>query len=900
MRLSILPITMQLPNGTRLGPYEIRGLLGEGGMGEVYLARDSRLPRDVAIKRLKSDEGHGHDGPGRMEREAAVLARLTHPHICTLYDILQDGEQTYLVMERLQGETLEHRLARKPGRGLPVATALTIAAEVAEGLGFAHASSVTHQDVKPANILLTQSGAKLLDFGIARLRQGSDLTAVTATVDGLARAGTLPYMAPEQLDGRSDARSDIFSLGAVIFEMLTGHRAFDGHTASAIIGQIGNERRPTLPANEHSASLVRLVNKCLAIEPGSRWQSASDLADELRWIIKGADDVGPPAAPPVPPRRVSAGWIAVAALAVAGAAAWRFGPAATTTGHPPPPPLRADLSLPLDLRLTAKSPPALSHDGRFLAFAATHEGVQRLYVRDLQTGDLRSLSGTDNGRVPFWSPDGNSLAFFADLQLKRVPREGGVALTLAPAGQDPVGGDWNQDDLIVFAPSYTEGALWLIPAAGGLRQELTRADRSAEEQSLVWPRFLPGGQALLYVRDSGKAENDALMMRSLERDDATVIAGVAMPAAAAPGVLIYVRNNWLVSQPFDVERRALTGIAQPVAGPVETFADVLGAVFAAVSPERIVFRSAPGARSWQLEWRARDGRVLEELGRPEAGLLDVKLGVAGTRLVGHIDEGQTDLWLWDLTRVGKSRVTATTEWENASVLSADGTRAAFASDGNGLMDLYVSTTDGTDERQRLASAPDATLWPGDWSRDGRTIVGTGLHPETRQDVWSYSFDTNEVTWLFRTPAREGAPRLSPNGQWLAYQSDEAGDFDVYVADVKAPGARVRVSTSGGLQPRWRSDGRELFFVGSRGDVHAVPVEERDGRLVVGKATRLFDLPSFNAEAWWSRFDVAPGGQRFLTAREIVAPSVEGFSIVSNWQPPGRAASGAAVSPEPGR
>ena len=211
-----------------------------------------------------------------------MLARLTHPHICTLYDILQDREQTYLVMERLQGETLEHRLARKPGRGLPVATALTIAAEIAEGLGFAHAMKVTHQDVKPANILLTESGAKLLDFGIARLRQGSDLTAVTATVDGLARAGTVPYMAPEQLDGRSDTRADIFSLGAVIFEMLTGHRAFDGASPSAIIGQIGNERRPMLPAAEHPAGLVRLVQKSLAIEPGARWQSATDLADELR------------------------------------------------------------------------------------------------------------------------------------------------------------------------------------------------------------------------------------------------------------------------------------------------------------------------------------------------------------------------------------------------------------------------------------------------------------------------------------------------------------------------------------------------------------------------------------------------------------------------------------------
>ena len=447
---------MPLSSGSRLGPYEIQGLLGQGGMGEVYLARDSRLPRDVAIKRVKVAEGRGSEGRERLVREATILSQLTHPRICTLYELFEDDGQVYLAMEALQGESLATRLARNRDRGLPVAMILTTAAEVADGLAFAHERGFIHRDVKPANIMLTSAGAKILDFGIARLGDpgGQPGQAATVTADGLARAGTLPYMAPEQLDGHADARSDLFSLGAVLYEMLTGRRAFDGASTAATVGHIVDERRPTLPSGLWPPGLVRLVDRCLAVDPHARWQTATDSADDLRSIAKGLDGATDAATNPAHPPGLSSRWIAaaLAALAIAGFAGWSLGTATPRVGEPLAAPMRVDLALPADLRLVSDSPPAVSPDGRFLAFTASHEGSRRVYLRDLETSDLRPLSGTENGMVPFWSPDGNSVAFFADRQLKRVPRSGGTPLVVAPAGSVPVGGDWSRDDVIVYTP----------------------------------------------------------------------------------------------------------------------------------------------------------------------------------------------------------------------------------------------------------------------------------------------------------------------------------------------------------------------------------------------------------------------------------------------------------------
>ena len=503
----------------------------------------------------------------------------------------------------------------------------------------------------------------------------------------------------------------------------------------------------------------------------------------------------------------------------------------------------------------------------------------------LETAEVRALPGTDNAVAPFWSPDGLWLAFFADAQLKRAPRFGGSPQTIAATGTYPAGGDWNQDDVILFAPDYYDGALLRVQATGGSPQPVLRPNRSLHEQSLTWPRFLPDGRAFLYARDSGRREEDALMMRSLDRDDAVALPGIASAALAVPGALLYVRNGWIVAQPFDPARRALLGSPTAVAGPVEVF-DNLGAAFAASSLERIVYRPLPAAPSVQLAWYARDGRVLEQIGQPEPGLMSVTLSRDGRQLVGHSLADQTDLWLWDLPRGTRTQMTTTQQWETAPVLSSDGQQVVYGSDDTGVMDLYASPVARSKDRRLLASLSDSPLWPTDWSVDGRAIVGSGLGAQTQEDVWIYSVDTRAVRWLARTPAREGAPRLSPNGRWFAYQSDELGKPEVYVAALDSSAERWRISTGGGSHPQWRGDGREVFYFGSAGDVHAVAIEEAGARVLPRPPVRLFTVAGVDAfRMWWNRYGVSPDGQRFLIAREVTSPTTEGHAMVVGWRFP---------------
>ncbi len=893
-------MAMSLASGLRLGPYAVLSPLGEGGMGEVYLARDTRLDRTVAIKCVKDALVLDPDRRARVEREAKIVAQLSHPHVCTLFDVVQDNGQTYLVMEALAGESLATRLLRFGDKGLPIAQCLTIAAEAAEGLAFAHQHGVVHQDVKPANIMLTPGGAKLLDFGVARLRRASGETGLTVTAtsdDDLARAGTLPYMAPEQLDGRTDARSDIFALGAVLYEMLTGARAFIGSTASTVIAQIVEHEPPPIVTSVAPAALVRVVRRCLAKDPHARWQSAADLADELRWISSNLDVV--PSLEPHPrmsPRRryarIGVGLAVAALVCIVGWIARRWTASGSLVSRVAP--LHSELALPADLRLVSDStgsPPAISHDGRFLAFVAVHEAVNRLYVRDLQTAELRVLAGTEGARAPFWSPNGQSLAFFADGQLKRVSPSGGAAHKIASVGAFPGGGDWNRQDVILFAPEYINGGLWRVPAAGGTPEVVLLPNRSTNEQSLSWPRFLPDGQSFLYVRDSGRREQDSLMVSMLERPAPVELRGIASSAVfAEPGILLYVRNGWLVAQPFDTTRRTLHGEPTLLAGPVEVY-ESLGAAFDARSIDRVIYRPFPPAPALQLAWHARNGTILEEIGRPEIGLASVSLSrdgtkLVGTQLVGETLAEQTDLWIFDLARGSKTRLTTTDSWESGVTLSPDAREVAFGSDESGTMNLYSSSIARAGDRRLLASASGSPLWPTDWSSDGRAIVGTGLGAQTQQDVWMYSFDTRALTWLLRTPAREGIPKISPNGRWLAYQSDESGQFEVYIVTLPLSADRWKISTTGGSQPQWRADGRELFFIGPGSNIYAVALDEDEHRLTRRPPSRLFNVPGWKAsETLWTRYGVSPDGQRFLIARDVNPATVEAYSMILGWRPP---------------
>lgn len=880
---------MPLSPGVHVGSYEILSPLGEGGMGTVYRARDTRLPRDVAIKCMRAERALDPEARHRAEREARIIARLVHPNICTLHDIVQGDDETYLVMEVLDGETLGHRLARVPGgHGLPVTQCLGIAASVADALACAHEQGIVHQDVKPANIMLTTTGVKLLDFGVARMRRAPDGDAptITASMDRLARAGTLPYMAPEQLDGAGDARSDLFALGAVLFEMLSGRRAFPGETSSQVIAGILEPEPPVMSGPGISPSLARVLRRCLAKQRHERWQSAQDLADELRWLAIGPAD-GPrlsgSSSPPRTPRR----WLTAGAVAVVAAASavWMLA-TPTPSEVPPTEPLRVDLSLPAGLQLTVGSPPALSRDGRHLAFVAGRSDAPRqIHVRDLETGAVSAVTGTDGAEQPFWSPDARTLAFFADGKLKRVAREGGSAQTIAERASMPRGGDWSTSDVILYVPDLFEGAIWRVSAGGDTPRAVVEPDRDAQEQSLLWPRFLPDGRAFLYVRDSSRAGEDALLVRSLEIDDATVIRGVASAARLVDaGHLLFVRDGWLVTQPYDVAARRLSGTAVPIVGPLRT-TDYLGAMFDAHSQSRIVYQPHVPL-SVQLGWYDRRGGLLEEIGQPEAGLLEVRLGRGDTLVSGHIETDQTDLWVGDLQRKTQTRLTATHAWESGVTMSPDGQQLAFGSDVRGTFDLYVSPMAPGAEQRLLASAPNSPLWPSDWSRDGLVIVGTGVGTQTMQDVWAYAIETGALTWLVRTRAREGVPQVSQDGTWFAYQSDESGQFEVYVARMDRPSERWRVTSGGGGQPRWRGDGRELYYLRS-GEVYAVDVKVRGPEPTFGAPTRLFVVPGLATTqvTWWSPYDVSTDGQRFLIARPLAPETADRLAMVVGWRPP---------------
>lgn len=482
-------------------------------MGAVFLARDTRLDRPVALKVLRDDRRSATER-ARLDREARILAQLAHPRICTLLDIVQTDEDTLLVMEALDGETLANRLARH-GSGLSADECLSIAADVSEGLAYAHRRGVVHGDVKPSNIMLTPAGAKLLDFGIATLRASAASSEATATADVLLHAGTLPYMAPEQLDGRTDTRSDLFALGAVLYEMLTGTRAFVGTTTSEVVARILDSNRPSMPPGVEP-SLARVVRRCLATDPDRRWQSAEDLADELRWIAHQPSRLAVPDERPrrdasAPARAGSrvrgAGLLGVLAAGVVGYWLVRAPPASEPDALPP---LRVDLALPSGTSMVVGSSPALSRDGRFLAFVAAQAGARLLHVRDLQTAEVAPLQGTNGAVDPFWSPDGSWLAFFADGTLKRVARNGGAVQTIAqvsPNHTHPSGADWSRDDVILFNDAYLpSGAIWRVPASGGTPTLVASPERDRNEQSFTWPRFLPDGRRFLYVRDSGRQE----------------------------------------------------------------------------------------------------------------------------------------------------------------------------------------------------------------------------------------------------------------------------------------------------------------------------------------------------------------------------------------------------------
>jgi eukaryotic-like serine/threonine-protein kinase len=610
---------MALTAGTKLGPYEIQSPLGAGGMGEVYRARDTRLGRDVAIKVLPSHLGSDPDLKVRFEREAKAISALSHPHICHLYDIGSQDGTDYLVMELLEGETLGDRLKKGP---LPLKQSLQYGAEIAQALEIAHGNGIVHRDLKPGNIMLTKSGAKLLDFGLAKpapnvatMASGSMATmSKPLTMEGTI-VGTIQYMAPEQVQGReADARSDLFALGAVLYEMMTGKRAFAGKSQISVMSAILEKEpepvsriQPLVPP-----ALDHVIQRALAKDPDDRWQTARDLRQELKWSAENAAlPSGAVSAAAGGGKRETLAWLISGALVVvliAGAILWRNSK----------PPIET-MYFPASLEFPAKDI-AIAPNGHAIAVVGYQESARKnvLWIYELGSRGAKSLAGTEGASYPFWSPDGRSLGFFADAQMKKVEVAGGPVQTIcdAPSGR---GGAWNKDGVIVFAPIVTAG-LYRVPASGGTATQIREIDKSLGQSGLRWPVFLPDGKHFLYLAANftGQKGGNIIYVGALDsKENHFVVESTANAAYAAPGYLLFYRDKTLLAQPFDLKRFALTGEATVILPDVQFLPQVKRAVFAVSDQGLLLAQSGREAALSQLMWFDRKGNAVGTVGKPE-------------------------------------------------------------------------------------------------------------------------------------------------------------------------------------------------------------------------------------------------------------------------------------------
>jgi eukaryotic-like serine/threonine-protein kinase len=878
---------LALAPGTRLGAYEILTLAGAGGMGEVYRARDGRLNRDVAIKILPSAD---RELKARFEREAKAIAALTHPHICTLYDVGHQEGTDYLVMEYVEGETLAARIARGPIR---IDETLRIAIEIAEALDAAHRGGIVHRDLKPANVMLTKGGVKLLDFGLAKPKvvvsgtfAQSDLATVGVTVEGTI-LGTLHYMSPEQLEGLPvDGRSDIFAFGAVLYELLTGRRAFDGRTPSTVIAAILHGEPPSIPLSlPISAGVTRVVRTCLAMDPDRRWQTAHDLGMELQWLAEERATAGGalvPTAPRGKRERFAWGLAALATLVAVGVsvAARRFSerPADVQVSRFEIPTLEA--ANPYQI--------SISPDGSTVAFVGIRaDGKSALFLRPIDSVVAHSLPGTEGGLLPFWSPDSKYIGY-SDPQLrklKKIAMRGGPPETVCDApysGNFVAIGTWNSTGVIVFANGDSNQPLYRVAAAGGVPIPITTVDRSRGESGHAWPWFLSDGRHFLYLAWSGQADSRAIYAGSLDSDKRTrIMASESMAAYAPPGFLLFEREKELFAQPFDQNRLTVSGEPVPIAERVLYNPSNGRSAFAVASNGTLVYRSSH--TDLLLTWIDRRGNAQGTATEPGAYVAPA-LSPDEKQLVFEKSRGSDgDLWIMDLVHGTSTQFTTNSSRNTAPVWSPDGRRVAFVSDRGGRQNLYVKDVDGDHDEALLLKSEHQKV-PTDWSNDRRFVMYTDSPPNQDLDLWVLPMEGEPTPYVFlQTPFREEGARLSPNGHWVAYSSNESGKDEIYVQSFPTPGAKVRISNGGGRWPRWRADGKEIFYTNGNSIVAADVIRALPGRgLEAGASHLLFEatLPS----ATFCPYDVSRDGQRFIVAGFPQATSLPTIpiTVVLNW------------------
>ncbi len=891
---------MSVKTGSRLGPYEILSAIGAGGMGEVYKARDTRLDRTVAIKILPTHLAGRAELRERFEREAKTIASLNHPHICTLYDTGHQDEVDFLVMEYIEGETLAQRLQKG---ALPIQQVLQYAIEIADALDKAHRKGITHRDLKPGNIMLTKSGTKLLDFGLAKLTQevspatpDSQLPTMQNAITGEGTIlGTLQYMAPEQVEAKEvDARTDIFAFGAVVYEMATGKRAFEGKTSASVMAKILEVDPPTISSLQPMTppQLDRVVKTCMAKDPDERWQTASDLCRELKWISGGGTQAGITVAAPSEPRwKKFLPWVAAFAVAIAAAVG-----AALYVRHWTPPTAHV-------VRFTIAAPekapfvlnPAflsISPDGSKLAFVAGTGGTGpatiggsgvQLWIRSMDSPTARALPGTEGASQPFWSPDSQYVGFFADAKLKKIAVSGGPAQTLADApssntaGASSTGGTWSRQGVILFTANIKSETVNRVSESGGASSPVTSIDLSRAEVAHLWPQFLPDGNHFLFLAFNTAPGTGGVYVTSLDSKERKLILNNTTSAAyVPPGYLLFSRQGTLMAQPFDAARLQLGGEAVPIAEGLQSVQITGRAAFTVSENGVLAYRGGGGAAPLTLAWVSRNGTETR-LAAPAHNYVLPRLSTDGKRVAVGIEEAESQIWVYDLSRDALTRLTFEGAGNVDPVWTPDGKRIAFKGNKNRL---FWQPADGSGAAEELTSGElSANNVPSSWSPDGQELALT--EDRAVRKIWILLLKDRTPHLFIDSPSYETAPRFSPDGHWITYASNESGRYEIYVRPYPGPGGKWQISTEGGTEPVWNPMGHELFYRDGQKmmavDYTAQPT------FSAGKPKMLFEGPYVPTPRSIPDYDVSPDGQRFLMVKnpeQAQAPTP--INIVLNW------------------
>ena len=866
---------MLLSAGTRLGPYEILSPIGAGGMGEVYKARDTRLDRIVAIK--ISNEKFSE----RFDREARAVAALNHTHICTLHDVGPD----YLVMEYIEGEPIVSQEKPVPR---PLPEALRLAIQIAGALEAAHTKGILHRDLKPSNILLTKSGVKLLDFGLAKISQpvaglADETITSPLTVTGQI-LGTLQYMSPEQLQGQeADARADIFSFGLVVYEMLTGRRAFQASSQAGLIAAILKEEPPPLRSLLPSIPplLDRTVSKCLEKEPGRRWQSTADLRDELAWIAASGVE------PPVPvSRRSFLPWMASAAAAGAGAAGFAFWAAGRKSSSVSTEATRFRLAPPEGAsiaRVFTRQSLALSPVGRRVAMIANGERGSMIWIQRLDSLTATPLQGTEGAAMVFWSSDGAFIGFWAGGKMKKIPAEGGTPLPICDLPGGAWSATWNSDNLIVAQTGWPGGSVKISVQSGVV----------SPGTALNWPKFLPGGKHLLYVKLDPKIKGLRAFVEELSTGRETALMPTDTQVTFTPdrpgssqGYLLFGRSATLLALRFDADRLRVSGEPVSIAKDVPFFGGVGWSEFDTSRDGVLVYST--GSQEAPLTWFDRGGHDLGPAGVSQDFFGFFRLSPDGKKIAADVfdfSNGGAHVWIYDLSQATTERMTVDPGFDGSPVWSPDGTKIAYGGAPGGPLQLRVKGSGDQGGGERFP--PGAFQLPTDWSSDGRWIFYQTNGGESNAHIWVASVAEHKVMPLLETPSDSSYAALSPSGELLAFSANDIGRSEIYVQRFQAGdppqlvGGRRRISRDGGNGARWRRDGKELFFLSPDRQIMAVAVKPGTG-MEFSPPTALFRMPtSYHSLAPVTiPYDVSSDGQRFLVpVRKAVGAPLQ---VVVNW------------------